>query len=293
MISARVWTTIAVIALAITGCSDDFDNGTTPQPDSVTVAPASLSLAIGETQDAAATFKRGATVEPSAVAVWTSSDPGVVAVNTFGVNAALIGIGAGTATVTVSDGPVSAAVEVTVAAAAPARLDVSPTQVAVPLGGVVPIHVGAVYPGGSEVEVTDQVAWASDAATIATAAGSQVTGVTLGSAHLTASFGGQTATVPVTVGPAVPHSITISSTDSPTFTVAVGSTIALQATEKLTDGTPSDVTTLAAWTSATPASATIVANTGVATGVKAGTSVITATLGALTTNVTLTITAAP
>jgi uncharacterized protein YjdB len=284
--------TVAVIALAITGCSDDIDSGQTPQPDSVTVTPTSVDLAIGETQYAAATFKVGNTVEANAIAVWTTSDPNVVAVSTSGQNASLIGMAGGTATVTVSDGPVSASVKVTVAAAVPSRLDIAPTPVAVPLGGIVPIHVGAVYPNGTEIEITDQVTWTTDADTIATVAGSQVTGVALGTANLTASFGGQTATVAVTVGAPVPHSITISSA-SPTFTVAVGSTINFGATEKLTDGTASDVTTTSTWTSATPANATIGANTGVATGVKAGTTLITVVLGALTTNVTLTVTAAP
>src|SRR5882762_8353225 len=174
MSRASVWMTAAVIAWAITGCSDDISSGTVAQPDSVTVAPATATLAVGETQIVTATFKVGGAAEPDAVGVWASSDPSVVAVNSLGVSCAIIGIGGGTADVTVSDGPVSATVHVTVPAATATRLDVSPTQVAVPLGGIVPIHVGAVFPGGVETEVTDQVTWTTDAAAIATVTGSQV-----------------------------------------------------------------------------------------------------------------------
>lgn len=291
MIRARVWTTVAVIAFAIAGCSDDINSGMTAQPDSVTVTPTTLNLEVGETQTATATFKLGGAVQADAVAVWSSSDPSVVAVNRFGLSAALIGIGGGTATVTVSDGPVSANVQVTVAASPPSSLDVSPAQVAVPLGGIVPIHVGAIFPNGSETEVTDQVTWTSDAPAVATVAGSQVTGVTKGTANLTAAFGGQTATVPVTVGDAAPHSIAI--TTAPPYTVAVGGTFAFAATETFTDGTTADVTTTGAWNSATTANATIVAATGVATGVKAGSAVIEIVKDGLTASVTLTITAAP
>src|ERR1700755_133530 len=126
MSRALVWTAVAAIACAIAGCSDDISSGTVPQPDSVSVAPATTTLAVGETQIVTATFKLGGVAEPDAIAVWTSSDPGVVAVSSFGQSAGLIGINGGTADVTVSSGPARATVHVTVPAATASRLDLSP-----------------------------------------------------------------------------------------------------------------------------------------------------------------------
>lgn len=169
-----------------------------------------------------------------------------------------------------------------------------------PLGGVVPIHVGAVYSDGTETEVSDRVQWSSDAAAIATAAGSSVTGVAQGTANLTAAFQGLTASVAVTVGAAAPHAMKIRTAAGDTnFHVAIGGTLQLAGKEVFTDGTELDVTAdaKASWTSGTPATATINNTTskGLVTGVVAGTALITVTLNAadspviLTTNVTLTV----
>src|SRR5215813_6477228 len=53
-------------------------------------------------------------------------------------------------------------------------------------------------------------------------------------------------------------------------TITVGSTVAFTATGHYSDGSTQNVTTQCAWTSAIPSEATIVSNTGVATGVAAG-----------------------
>lgn len=68
-----------------------------------------------------------------------------------------------------------------------------------------------------------------------------------------------------------------------------GTTQAFVATASYTDGSSRDVTVGAAWTSATPAVATINAATGVATGVSAGKSLITAAFSGKSGSTTLTV----
>ncbi len=99
------------------------------------------------------------------------------------------------------------------------------------------------------------------------------------------SSGGGPATVTL-------QSVTVATTTS---SVAAGLTSQFTATGKYSDGTSKDVTATANWTSATTTVATI-SNTsgsiGLATGVSAGTSVITATLSGVSGSSTLTVTAA-
>lgn len=93
-------------------------------------------------------------------------------------------------------------------------------------------------------------------------------------------------------GPPTLQSVTVATT---TASIAAGATSQFKATGSYSNGTSQDVTATANWTSATTSVATI-SNTsgsiGVATGVAAGTSVITATLSGVSGTSTLTVTPA-
>lgn len=67
-------------------------------------------------------------------------------------------------------------------------------------------------------------------------------------------------------------------------------TVQLKAVGTYSDGDTHDITTAVAWTSATTADATVGASTGLVTAVIAGSSVITATLSAITGTATVTVT---
>jgi len=69
----------------------------------------------------------------------------------------------------------------------------------------------------------------------------------------------------------------------------VAGTLQLTAVANYADGSSHDVTATSAWTSATPAVATVSAGGGLATGVAAGTSVISASFGGQSGNATLTV----
>jgi YVTN family beta-propeller protein len=78
----------------------------------------------------------------------------------------------------------------------------------------------------------------------------------------------------------------------PGASVAAGSTAQLTATGSYSDGSSTDVSSSATWSSSQPAVATVSAS-GLVTGVKPGTTTITAALGGLTGSATVTVTAPP
>lgn len=74
-----------------------------------------------------------------------------------------------------------------------------------------------------------------------------------------------------------------------TATIAIGATQQLVATAVYSDGSAQDVSTKAAWTSATPAVASVTAAAGKATGVRAGSAVVTASFNGKSGSSTLTV----
>ncbi|HEU4852066.1 MAG TPA: ice-binding family protein [Telluria sp.] len=74
-----------------------------------------------------------------------------------------------------------------------------------------------------------------------------------------------------------------------TQSIAIGASQQFTATAVYSDGSARDVTTIAAWSSATPAVASIQANTGVAVGVNTGTTLIAAAFGGKSGSATLNV----
>jgi uncharacterized protein YjdB len=88
----------------------------------------------------------------------------------------------------------------------------------------------------------------------------------------------------------LPATSLVSVAVSPTTTsVAIGATQQFTATAAYSDGSARDITLLSAWTSATPAAGTVDAARGIAVGVAAGTSVITAAFEGKSGSATLTV----
>ena len=114
-------------------------------------------------------------------------------------------------------------------------------------------------------------------------------GVAAGTSMISATLGAVTGSTLLTVGPPILTAITVTPA-SPT--IAAGTDQQFTATGLYTDGSRPDISASVTWSSATPAVATISA-TGRALGVAAGTSMISATLGAVTDSTLLTVTAPP
>jgi len=135
--------------------------------------------------------------------------------------------------------------------------------------------------------VSQDVFWKSSDPTIATIDGSgYATGVTGGTIQITATTTrGLSNTADLTVSEATLASIAITPL-SPSLTV--GQTVQFTATGTYSDGTTLDITASAAWTSLSPAIASITPG-GLANGVATGVATITATSGGVNGTVTLAV----
>jgi 6-phosphogluconolactonase (cycloisomerase 2 family) len=125
------------------------------------------------------------------------------------------------------------------------------------------------------------------------AANGLATGVANGTSQITATLGAVVSpSVTLTVGiggSPVPVALKVSPF---TPTIAVGQTADFTAVELMSDGSTQPVPGAITWTSGTTAAASILVNAGIAKGVAAGTSTITATFGTLTGSTLLTVNAA-
>src|SRR5439155_19070942 len=142
------------------------------------------------------------------------------------------------------------------------------------------------YGDGSTADITTQVTWNSSNTGVATMEASTglATAVATGSTNITASLNGVTSnTFALTVTPAALVSISIS---GPT-TVVAGSTAQFLATGTYSDNSTADITTQVTWNSSNPAAATFGAVAGLAKGVAAGSTNISASLNGVTSNTLL------
>lgn len=292
--------------------------------DSVTVSPATQSLAVGQTAQLTATGTFGnashqTTQEMTGGVTWSSTAASVATVSSSGLVTA---IGSGTTTVTASatayNGPVSSSATITVTGSGGTNGGGTPVSVA-----VIPGTQSLSAPGqttqylaigttssGATVNLTSQVTWSSSSMSIATVSSSGLaTAVGQGTTTVTALYsnagGGTvvagTATLTVTGGTTQQYTaITITpGAQALSASGQTGQFIAL-ATSGST-GLKQDVTSSSQvkWSSSSPSVATV-SPTGQVTGVSAGTSTITAELtntdGSVVTNtaaVTVTLTSAP
>ncbi|TCM85700.1 Ig-like protein group 2 [Paenibacillus sp. BK033] len=167
------------------------------------------------------------------LATWTSSNPAVLSIDNTGFIEAL---SVGTSTLTVSYGGQSDSVLVTVVAGEPVLtgLTVSPTSTSLTVGGTRASVVTAVYSDSTTPAVTSQATYTSSNTAVATVSEAGViTAVSAGTATITASFGGRTATVAVTVTPVIsggggsvqPPVAPVEQPKPPVFTVPVEPTI--------------------------------------------------------------------
>ena len=288
-------TGVAVGSVTITATAT---SGTTvvTGPITLTVTPAQVLTTVTITAPAT-TISTGATTQLSAstkdqfgaaivaTVTWSSSAPGTASVS--GGSGLVTGVAGGTATITASAtaGGVTVTANVLITVVPPVLTTVTinapATSVAVP--GTIQLTATTKDQNGAVIAAT--VTWSSSASGIAGVGSTTglVTGVAAGSATITASAtaGGVTVTssVQITVTqPPVLTSVTISAAGS---SVSVGGTLQFTASPKDQNG--SAIAATLTWNSSVPANATI-SNSGLVTGVGAGTTSITvsATAGGVT-----------
>ncbi len=219
--------------------------------------------------------------------------------NGTGTEGQVTGIAAGMANITARLMGVTGMSAVTVTNAVITSLAVTPASPTVIRGTTQQFTATGTFTEGSTVTTQNlnlQAVWTSSApavAEISNAAGSRglATGLTPGMSIITGSFGGKSGTATLTVSNAL-VSVSISP-GAPS--VIVGGTVQLTATGVFQDNSTSNLTEDATWSSdnANASVSTAMGTRGLVTGMTAGTSVITATVGGKTAMVTVTVTASP
>jgi uncharacterized protein YjdB len=266
---------------------------------SISVTPVTPTIPIGTTVQFTATaiFSDGTTQNVTGQATWTSSAPGVLGVTTAGARGRGTGVTAGTATVTATFMGLSGSTTATVTNAVPVSITVSPAGVTLAVGAARPFTAQAIFSDGTSQDVTARATWTSDApgvAGVSDAAATRglVTGVSGGTANITASFNGLSGSVSVTVNPAMLTALQVTPFNQ---TVPVGTALQFRATGLFSDGTSSDLTASATWQSSMTnvAGVSDAAGTrGQASALAAGTTQISATVMGVTGSTLLTVTAA-
>lgn len=274
--------------------------------ESIAVTPPTASVPAGGTQryTATGTFSDGSTADISSMVSWGT---GAAATATIDLTGLATGVAPGTTAVTAMFMGRTGTASITVTAARVESLVITPASPPdLPVGNVQSFTATATLTDGSTLDVTDHPAltWSSSMAAIASisnAPGTEgdATGLAVGTTNIRARFNNgivdvSATAVALTVTDAVLESISVTPR---TASVPVGFTVAFTATCGFSDGSTSDCTTDASlsWSSSMMGRATIsnaAGTKGVATGVAAGTTTITAAIGGVSGTATLTVTTA-
>ena len=162
-------------------------------------------------------------------------------------------------------------------------IEVGPPNATVPVGLVHQFTATGIYSDGSKLDLSTSVVWTSSiaaTATISNVASSTglVTTHSPGTTTITATLGTMNGTTTLTVSGATLTAIVVTPANA---SLAIGGHLQFLATGIYSDKTTQDLTNAVTWSSGTPAAATI-GTTGIAAGIAAGSSLITASLGTIT-----------
>jgi tetratricopeptide (TPR) repeat protein len=261
---------------------------TTATLQSIAVTPAAASLAPGGTQQFAAigTFSDGSQQDISSNCTWASSSSAVASIASQ--TGLALGQGPGTTLITATLGSiVSPSATLTGTSASLKSIAITPATASIAKSGTQQFTATGTFSDGSKQNVTTSATWSTsnfNVATIGTASG-LARGIAAGSAQIQATLDGiASPTAALTVTSATLQSIAVTPASA---TIAVGTSQHFVATGTYSDGTTEDITSTSAWASSSSATATIAGASGVATGIAAGTTSITATQGGTGTPVSI------
>jgi uncharacterized protein YjdB len=267
---------------------------------SITLEPPNPVIAKGTTVQLSAFghFSDGSAQDLTTQVSWSSGNPGIAQVSDASPTKGLVtGVTVGNTPITVTLNGSQGSTTVTVTAATLNSITFTPLNPSIATGTTVQLIATCNFSDGTTQDCTTQVGWTSandSIATVSTASGTQglVTGAGTGSTSITATLGGISGSILVTVTAATLTSITLAPVNP---VIANGTTVRLTATANFSDGTTQDFTTQVSWTSAADATAQVsnVSGTqGVVSGLSVGSTAITATLNGIQGSTTVTVTAA-
>jgi uncharacterized protein YjdB len=246
----------------------------------------SIPAGLSEQLSAQGTYSDSSSQTITSQVTWQSSDTTVATVSSAGL---LKSLKAGTVTITASMNSISGTAGVTVTSAVLSSINVGTPSPSLMSGATEQLTATGVYSDSSTQTLTTQVVWQTSDATVATVnTVGLLTAVKAGTVTVTASMNSISGSGTVVVNGSSLTSISITPA---VFSIASGQSKQLSVHGVFSDGTTQDVTSQATWNSAMTAAATV-GSGGLVTGVSAGTSTITATVGSKQASAVATVTAA-
>jgi hypothetical protein len=240
------------------GPTDGGDIDTSPHVVELQISPAVISLITGTETDGFATAiysdasKRDVTEEVS----WSVLSTEIATVsNVSGSKGVIQGKSQGSTQLSASLGDINAIKTITVIDAELVSLSISSQPTALPNGTTTSLQATGHYSNGTSQDVTTILQWASNAPNIASVNEiGVVTAVGVGSAVISASFSGLTATVELNISDAILSDIILSPTH---LSLASGTELEILALGQFSDGTFRDITQDVTWQISDPQVATI------------------------------------
>jgi uncharacterized protein YjdB len=223
-------------------------------------------------------------------ATWSSSDSTLASVDpNTGIVTGVANSNNNPVTITAAFGGMTNTTTVYITAAVPESLQITPTTASVASGTTLQYSVNVVYSDGSIQPVTTGLSWLSSSASVAGIdANGLATGVTPGQATITVGYDSMTADASLTVTPAALTNIVVSPL---TTVVGINGNVQFTATGVFTDNSTQDLTSQAVWSSSN-ATYALISSGGLATGLSAGTTTVSASYGGVSGSATLQVTTA-
>jgi hypothetical protein len=250
---------------------------------SIAILPGDSTIATGTTIQfsAVGTFSDGSTRNITNQVTWNSSDTAVATIQ----NSTAKGVTTGQSTIKATLNAVNGTITLTVSGATIQSISVTPTGRSIAAGTQLAFTATGEFDDGSTQTITNDVTWSSDHtsfATVSNTAGSKgiVKAVASGSVNIKATLGAVSGSTPLTINTATLNSIALTPASS---VLAPASTLQYTALGNYSDGTTFNLNPVATWSSSNTGVATIT-TFGQATGQSAGTTTITAKMGAVTSN---------
>jgi trimeric autotransporter adhesin len=286
-ISSGFGSTTATATMDAVSGSASLNVGT-PQVVSIAVTPASASVAVGRPQTfaAVATYSNGTTADVTTSAMWVSSNLPTASIDATGIATALA---EGSATISATFGGQQGSAALTVLPPVVTAIGLSPSSLSFVIGGSPQaVTATATYSNGAIANSSASAGWSTSDMTVATVSAGLVSPVGAGTAIITATADGVSASLTASVTAQTQATLTALAIAPLNGTIVQGVSVAFTATGTYSDSTQRDVTASVSWSSSTQAIASIGAGGLVMTGAS-GTTTIGATLGGQSASTTLTV----
>ena len=266
----------------------------------ISVDPPSPKLVKGTVSRITATgiFSNGTSRDLTGAVEWSSSDSARATVTSSGGTLAWLNAleTTSSATITAKSGLITGTSTLAVTAPTVTSVAISPTSMALNVGTKSRYILIATFSDSTAQDVTANSTWKSDSISRASvedndmATKGRVSGVSSGSATITATYGGKSVTAPVTVTARNIQTLNVSTL--PTGFIA-GTRVAFTATANYFDGTSMDVTENTTWTLDKQPYVAMFTDSlnqpGQVVAVDSGSATLTATFGSLTKTTTITV----